>query len=421
MLATIREAAPRSRVASSLPASTVGIGAGAAAAGTAAACGWSWAGAGGGRHGGGPVVGEELPPALADRARIGEETVVHVVDQPRVGPEGASRTTELGHGPTLPVAVGPGGGPGSVCPAHELSGRPPRPHAARRRSGAAHRDLRARLARPGRELPAGDAAVARAHLGGLRPAGVPGFTGRRGGRSRRPYRGPAAGRRGRARRPGRSSPSGTAWGATSSSAQRWRRPAPSTPSAPTSRRCRGWGSGATRRRARPWPAVADDPGEEVERFFSRMVSPAAWSRLSEEGRATAAGRRPGAGRRPAEPARRGTARSTSTALERALGVRHGRARRRRRTIAHRGMAGCPRPRRRSSTRSKERSTARTCRTRTTSLRWCAWWWSGRPLRRRKTAGRRRRGPVVVRRGRGASGAATASRRTRPPCPRSSCR
>jgi pimeloyl-ACP methyl ester carboxylesterase len=36
---------------------------------------------------------------------------------------------------------------------------------------------------------------------------------------------------------------------------------------------------------RPWPPVADDPGEEAERFFSRMVSPAAWSRLSEKGRA----------------------------------------------------------------------------------------------------------------------------------------
>ena len=37
--------------------------------------------------------------------------------------------------------------------------------------------------------------------------------------------------------------------------------------------------------ARPWPPVSDDPGEEAERFFSRMVSPAAWSRLSDEGRA----------------------------------------------------------------------------------------------------------------------------------------
>ena len=36
--------------------------------------------------------------------------------------------------------------------------------------------------------------------------------------------------------------------------------------------------------ARPWPPVSDDPGEEAERFFSRMVSPGAWSRLTEVGR-----------------------------------------------------------------------------------------------------------------------------------------
>jgi len=37
-------------------------------------------------------------------------------------------------------------------------------------------------------------------------------------------------------------------------------------------------------RSRPWPAIAEDPGEEVERFFSRMVGAAAWARLSEQGR-----------------------------------------------------------------------------------------------------------------------------------------
>jgi len=31
--------------------------------------------------------------------------------------------------------------------------------------------------------------------------------------------------------------------------------------------------------------MAEDPGEEAERFFSRMVGPAAWTRLSEAGRA----------------------------------------------------------------------------------------------------------------------------------------
>jgi pimeloyl-ACP methyl ester carboxylesterase len=34
-----------------------------------------------------------------------------------------------------------------------------------------------------------------------------------------------------------------------------------------------------------WSPLAEDPAEEVERFFSRMVSPSAWQRLSAEGRA----------------------------------------------------------------------------------------------------------------------------------------
>lgn len=36
---------------------------------------------------------------------------------------------------------------------------------------------------------------------------------------------------------------------------------------------------------RPWPAIAEDPGEEAERFYRRMVSDTAWERLSEGGRA----------------------------------------------------------------------------------------------------------------------------------------
>jgi pimeloyl-ACP methyl ester carboxylesterase len=36
--------------------------------------------------------------------------------------------------------------------------------------------------------------------------------------------------------------------------------------------------------ARPWPAIAEDPGVEVERFFSRMVGASAWSHLTEAGR-----------------------------------------------------------------------------------------------------------------------------------------
>jgi pimeloyl-ACP methyl ester carboxylesterase len=36
--------------------------------------------------------------------------------------------------------------------------------------------------------------------------------------------------------------------------------------------------------ARPWPAIAEDPGVEVERFFSRMVGASAWAHLTEAGR-----------------------------------------------------------------------------------------------------------------------------------------
>ena len=54
--------------------------------------------------------------------------------------------------------------------------------------------------------------------------------------------------------------------------------------------------------ARAWPALAEDPGEEAERFFSRMVGAAAWARLSEQGRAARARRRSGAGGGPAQPA-----------------------------------------------------------------------------------------------------------------------
>ena len=114
MLATIREAAPRSGVASSVRRrDRCGAGAGAAAAAGVGAGGRGAGRAGGRRpglwrrrNGGGPVVGEELPPALADRVGIGQEAVVHVVDQPGIGAERAPRATELGHGPTLPAAIG---------------------------------------------------------------------------------------------------------------------------------------------------------------------------------------------------------------------------------------------------------------------------------------------------------------------------
>ena len=42
--------------------------------------------------------------------------------------------------------------------------------------------------------------------------------------------------------------------------------------------------GFRRHGGRPWPALGDDPGQEAESFFSRMVGAAAWSRLTEEGR-----------------------------------------------------------------------------------------------------------------------------------------
>ncbi len=35
---------------------------------------------------------------------------------------------------------------------------------------------------------------------------------------------------------------------------------------------------------RTWNPLAEDPGEEAERFFGRMVSPASWARLTDEGR-----------------------------------------------------------------------------------------------------------------------------------------
>ena len=41
------------------------------------------------------------------------------------------------------------------------------------------------------------------------------------------------------------------------------------------------GGGAARR---PWPAIAEDPGVEVERFFSRMVGASSWARMTAEGR-----------------------------------------------------------------------------------------------------------------------------------------
>jgi pimeloyl-ACP methyl ester carboxylesterase len=43
--------------------------------------------------------------------------------------------------------------------------------------------------------------------------------------------------------------------------------------------------GFRRQGGRPWPALSDDPAQEAERFFGRMVGEGSWSRLTEKGRA----------------------------------------------------------------------------------------------------------------------------------------
>jgi pimeloyl-ACP methyl ester carboxylesterase len=43
--------------------------------------------------------------------------------------------------------------------------------------------------------------------------------------------------------------------------------------------------GFRRRGGGPWSGLADDPGDEAERFFGRMVGEGAWARLTESGRA----------------------------------------------------------------------------------------------------------------------------------------
>ena len=264
------------------------------------------------RDGGGPVVGEELPPALADRVGIGQEAVVHVVDQPCVRAERAARATELGHGPTLPAAVGPGGGTGSVCPAHELSGRPPRPGAAGRARGP-DGDLRPRVPRPGRELPPGHAPAARVLDPGLRPAGLPGLPGRRGGGPERAHRGSplncGGGAGGGAR--ARSWRWGTAWGATSWWAPPWPSRGPSGPSGPTSRPCPGWGSaGSGPGAGRGWDADVGGPGRGGRALLLAHGQPRGVGPPDRGGPGDEAGRRAGAGGRPAQLPHRGRHPST---------------------------------------------------------------------------------------------------------------
>ena len=376
MLATIRDAAPRRTVASSLAGSPPRRPEPGRRLPRRRPPGLPGCRCGGlrGRDGGRAVVGEELPPAVADRVGVGQEPVVHVVDQPRIGAEGASRAAELGHGPTLPAAVGSGGRP--VASALPMS-YPAALH-CHRAAGAApeasrHGGVRPRVARPGRELPAGHAPAARGRprwpttAGATRAPGAAGWSDlgghiddllARGGRGAQ-VRDAAA----------PSSPSGHSLGgdvvvgaalADPAGLRRHRglraahalarvppRPAPEA-----------------RRPGPPWPRT---PATRPSGSSRRMVGPAAWDRLTDEGRAAPAGRRPGAGGRPAQLPRRGPAVRRDRA-GRAGGVRHGRA----------GDAAAPPPQRArgwrptcpgpTSTRSRGPSTAPTSRTRTTSPR-----------------------------------------------------
>ena len=108
MLATIRAAAPRMgsptgagrSAAGQVPAPAGGAAALGGAAGPRRAAGRG----DGGRRGHGlrvgvaAVVGEEVPPALADRGRVGQVLLVHLVDQPGVGAEGARQQVVMGIG-----------------------------------------------------------------------------------------------------------------------------------------------------------------------------------------------------------------------------------------------------------------------------------------------------------------------------------
>ena len=180
------------------------------------------------------VVGEELAPALAHRRRVDEVTVVHVVDQPGVGPEGAvtrrrraprlgsalrhhlrrpcppyrrhadpgrvaCRTTaSQGSGPARrPGSVGQPDGlsrPASTSIEHPPAGRTGTATTVRGRPGHGSLDR-------GDELPPGDPSARRPRRRRLRPARLPGAPTRgTGRRPRRPHRRPP----GRPRRsPGR--------------------------------------------------------------------------------------------------------------------------------------------------------------------------------------------------------------------------
>ena len=180
----------------------------------------------------------------------------------------------------------------------------------------------------------------------------------------------------------------------------------------------------------PWPARGRRPRGGGRALLLPDGEPGGLGPPDRRGPGVAAGRRSGAGGRPAQLAARGPSLRRHRA-RRAGRLRHGRTDVGGRTIAAAcEWLGANVPGAVGLRDRRARSTARTCRTRTTSPRWPAWWWSGRG------PGTRDRGWIMgadyadesgsppsatAPRAGGASAAGTASRRTRPPCPRSSCR
>ena len=193
------------------------------------------------------------------------------------------------------------------------------------------------VAGPGGQLPAGDAAAARAGHARLRPPGLPGLPGRRGGGPGRPRAGSPldCGRR-RAPRGGgpvvaigHSLGGDVVVGAALAEPGAFDAIGAYEPPMP-------W-LGFRRDRpgeARAWPAMADDPGEEAERFFTPDGGPGGLVPPHRGGPGGAPRRRSGAGGRPAQLAGRGPALRRHRA-RRAVRVRHGRAGRRSRTTAPR--------------------------------------------------------------------------------------
>ena len=321
------------------------------------------------------------------------------------------------------------GRPGSVCPAHELSGRTPfhaaagRGHPGRRTVMFVHGSLDR-----GDSFRRVDAPPARARDPDLRPPGLPGLPGggvvdlgghiddllsiaedgalrRRGPRRRRRAQ-PGGQRRDRRR-------AGVAGGLRR---HRCLRAAHALAGLPPRGR-----SGTPL--ARPWPTTRPRrPSTSSRAWWVR----GRWARLTEEGRAQ---------RRADGPALVADLRSMR---RRGPTLRRHRARRARR-VRHRrpGLGGAPPPRRRVARRQRPRRGRlrdRECAarrapvaSRTISPRWPASSWRGRETGAADQAGREGVAAglslTVLRpphRVRGASAGATASRRTRHPCPRSSC-